>query len=45
MLEIGINAFEFGYTINDVNGDGNVDLLDAPYVETNVNNFVFSLHP
>jgi hypothetical protein len=35
----------FGYQFTDVNGDGNVDLLDNPIVETNVNNFIFSAHP
>jgi len=29
----------------DLNGDGNVDLLDSPVVESNISNFVFSYHP
>ncbi|GBL35106.1 hypothetical protein EMGBS15_07010 [Filimonas sp.] len=29
----------------DLNGDGNVDLLDSPILEANINNFVYSNHP
>ncbi len=28
-IETDINNFEFGYFATDINGDGNVDLLDA----------------
>ena len=40
-----INNFSFGYYATDINGDGNVDLLDFPDVEDNINNFIFSYHP
>ena len=29
----------------DLNGDGNVDLLDFPVLDANINNGVFSFHP
>jgi hypothetical protein len=45
LLETDINNFEFGYFATDINGDGNVDLLDNPTLETNVNGFIFSMHP
>jgi hypothetical protein len=44
-LEVDINNFEIGYFVTDLNGDGNVDLLDAPLLEDNVNNFIYSIHP
>lgn len=44
-LEVGINNFIFGYDAADINGDGNVDLNDVPFIEQNSNNFIFSNHP
>jgi hypothetical protein len=44
-VELEINNFSFGYFSEDLNGDGNVDILDTPILEPNVSNFVFSSHP
>jgi len=44
-LETGINNFYFGYEAGDLNGDGNVDILDTVAIESNISNFVFSNHP
>ncbi len=45
ILEIDASNFEYGYLNTDLNGDGNVDLLDVPFLEFNVANFIFSNHP
>lgn len=44
-LETEVNNFSFGYFSEDLNGDGNVDILDAPALEGNISGFVFSQHP
>lgn len=44
-LEFEINNFSFGYFAEDLNGDGNVDILDSPVLETNISGFIFSSHP
>lgn len=43
-IEIDINNFLSGYLSTDINGDVNVDLLDLPIVENNINSFIFSIH-
>ncbi|MBK7764188.1 MAG: hypothetical protein IPI46_12730 [Bacteroidetes bacterium] len=45
IIDYSIFEFESGYQVTDLNGDGNVDLLDSPILETNVNNFIYSIHP
>lgn len=45
MQEIDIVNFASGYMATDLTGEGNVDILDAPVLESNVNNFIFSAHP
>ena len=45
ILENDIVLFSFGYFDSDINGDGNVDLLDFPIIENNVGSFIFSEHP
>jgi hypothetical protein len=44
-VEDEINNFSFGYFAEDLNGDGNVDILDTPNLESNINSFIFSNHP
>lgn len=44
-LEQEINNFSFGYNSSDLNGDGNVDLLDNPFLENNISSFIYSAHP
>jgi hypothetical protein len=44
-LDQGISNFYFGYMPSDVNGDGNVDLLDMPTLEENITDFIYSIHP
>jgi len=44
-LELDISNFSYGYVSTDLNGDGNVDLLDSPVLESNISNFIFSSHP
>lgn len=44
-LEFEINNFSFGYYAEDLNGDGNVDILDAPTLEGNISGFIYSNHP
>jgi len=41
------DAFNFmsGYVATDINGDGTVDLLDAPILDDNIQNFIYSIHP
>ncbi|MBK7764187.1 MAG: hypothetical protein IPI46_12725 [Bacteroidetes bacterium] len=39
-----INSLLGNYYPTDLNGDGNVDLLDSPILENNVNNFIYSIH-
>ena len=43
--ESDTNNFASGYLATDLNGDGNVDLLDHSVLEKNINDFVFSHHP
>lgn len=44
-VEYDISTFQFGYLPTDVNGDGNIDLLDVSLVEGNLINSIFSNHP
>lgn len=44
-LESEINNFSFGYYDEDLNGDGNVDILDSPSLEGNISGFIYSQHP
>ena len=44
-VENDITNFATGYIATDLNGDGNVDLLDIPSIEDNITNFIFSNHP
>lgn len=44
-VEADITAFGSGYLPTDINGDGNVDLLDSPPAEDNISSFIFSNHP
>jgi hypothetical protein len=44
-LEFGTALFNYGYFPEDINGDGNVDILDGVILEENINNFIFSMHP
>jgi hypothetical protein len=44
-IEIDRNNFLSGYLSTDINGEVNVDLLDLPIVENNINSFIFSIHP
>jgi hypothetical protein len=39
------SLFGFGYLSEDINGDGNIDILDSLILENNVNSFIFSTHP
>lgn len=43
-LETDISNFESGYFSTDINGDGNVDIMDAAVVDKNINSFIFSNH-
>jgi hypothetical protein len=44
-VEFEISNFSFGYFAEDLNGDGNVDILDTPNLEDNINSFIFSAKP
>ena len=45
LLDIDIANFNFGYTATDLNGDGNVDLFDYPFMENNINTFIYAIYP
>jgi hypothetical protein len=44
-VENDISMFAYGYLPTDINGDGNVDLLDSPLIESNVSNFIYAVYP
>jgi hypothetical protein len=44
-VETDINNFGFGFLPTDLNGDGNVDILDTPQLENNIANFIFTQRP
>lgn len=44
-VETEVNNFSFGYFAEDLNGDGNVDILDSPAIENSISNFIYANHP
>jgi len=44
-IETDITNFGYGYLATDLNGDGNVDILDTTQLENNIANFIFTQRP